>query len=401
MDQNALPKVVLKPRRALPFFGRHPWVFAGAVRRVEGEPQPGAEVALLTSDGEVVARGLYNPESNINVRLYSWDAERDLDEAFWSERIDRAVELRQRLFPAMGSETACRLIYSESDGLSGLIVDRYGDWLVVQFTSLALYSRRESLIRLLREKLTPAGIWLRTEKGIAESEGLAVTDGLVEGREPPRPLFIEEHGLRYGVDIVEGQKTGFFLDQRDNRAAVARYVGGHRVLDGFCYSGAFGLSALVLGKATEVYGIDVSETALTLARANAELNGVAARCRFEQARVFDGMQRLAEAGERFDTVILDPPKMTRHRAGLEQAMRGYFSLNRLAVDLLGAGGLLVTCSCSGLVGRDDFEAMLASVAVRADRPIQILEARGQAPDHPVSSHCFETAYLKCYICRVV
>src|SRR5690606_4620930 len=194
-------------------------------------------------------------------------------------------------------------------------------WLLVQFTSRALWEQRETLIELLEEKLQPAGVWLRTEKGIGESEGLEVADGLIRGSEPPRPLFIDEQGVRHGLDAVRGQKTGFYLDQRDNRAAVARYVAGHRVLDLFCYTGAFGLTAAKLGGAREVLGVDVSESALALAAANAELNGVADRLRFEKAKVFEALERLGGAGELFDTVILDPPKMTRHRAGLEQALR--------------------------------------------------------------------------------
>ena len=395
------PRVVLKARKALPFFNRHPWVFGGAIETVEGDPEPGAEVALVTHDGQFIARGLFNPHSQIRVRLYSWDENRPIDDDLWSERLDRAIELRHRLFPQAGGESACRLVYSEGDGLSGLIVDRYGDWLLVQFTSLALSLRRERLIELLSAKLRPAGIWLRTEKGIRENESLEQTDGLIAGVEPPRPLFIEEHGIRYGVDVVQGHKTGFYLDQRDNRAAVAGYLRDCRVLDAFCYSGGFGLAALKLGQAREVLGLDASEAALTLARNNAEHNGVLHQTRYERGDVFDALERLAGAGERFDAVILDPPKLTRHRAGIEKALKGYFSMNRLAVDVLAPGGILVSCSCSGLVSRDDFESVLSLVSQRANRPIQVLEARGQATDHPTSVHCLESAYLKCYICRVV
>ena len=396
----SLPKVVLKSRRALPFFNRHPWVFAGAVKRVEGEPEPGTEVALLSSRNEFIARGLYNPASNIRVRLYSWKEAETLDREFWSKRIDTALATRRLWEPLDHRQSAIRLVYSEGDGLSGLIVDRYGDWLCVQFTSLAIAKRSEMIVGLLQEKLQPSGIRLRTEKGIREAEGLDLADGLLAGSEPPQPLFIEEHGIRYGIDICRGQKTGFYLDQRGNRAAVARYVKGHRVLDLFCYTGAFGLAAVKLGGAREVVGVDMSESALTIARANAELNGVSDKFHFQRSKVFDALESLQAAGERFDTVVLDPPKMTRHRAGIKQALRGYHSLNRMAVDLLRPGGLLVSCSCSGLIGRNDFEQMLADVSVRADRPLRILEARRQGPDHPVSVHCPENNYLKCNICRV-
>ena len=375
-------------------------MFSGAIGRIDGEPDAGGEIALLDHDGQFIARGLYNPHSQIKARLYCWEENTALDAEFWSQRLDRAIEWRQRLFGQLSEDVACRLVYSEADGLSGLIVDRYGDWLLVQITSLALSQRLELFVELLKEKLKPAGIRLRTEKGIRESEGLTLADHLIDGAEPPRPLFIEEHAIRYGVDIVQGQKTGFYLDQRDNRAAVSRYLDGHRVLDMFCYSGAFALAAVKLGNAAEVLGIDVSESAISLARENAELNEVGPQCRFEKSDAFKALEQLAADGERFDTVILDPPKLTRHRSGLNKALRGYFSLNRLAFDVLHPGGLLVTCSCSSLVSRKDFEHMLATVSLRANRPLQILESRGQAPDHPTSVHCLENNYLKCYVCRV-
>lgn len=397
-----LPRVVLKPRRALPFFGRHPWVFAGAIQHVEGDPAAGDEVVLVSDRQEFIARGLFNPDSNIRVRLYGWEPEIALDREFWATRLDEATALRRLLAPSLpAAGSAQRIVYSEADELSGLIVDRYDRWLLVQFTSRALAERRELLVDLLEEKLRPAGIWLRTEKGIREAEGLEVGDGLIRGTAPPRPLFIEENGVRFGVDVSQGQKTGFFLDQRENRAAAAKYVEGHRVLDVFCYTGGFGLAAVTLGQARFVHGIDASEPAVTTAVANAELNGVGDKFQFERADGFDALEALESAGERFDTVVLDPPKLARHRAGVEKAMRGYFSLNRLAVGLLNPSGLLVTCSCSGHVDRTLFEGMLQQVSVETGRRIQILEARGAAPDHPTSVTCFETDYLKCYICRVV
>jgi 23S rRNA (cytosine1962-C5)-methyltransferase len=394
------PRVYLKERRALPFFSRHPWVFAGAIDRIEGEPPPSAGVTLHASDGRFIAHGLFNPHSQIRVRLYSWEENESLDAEFWSRRLDSAIALRRTLYGSFEGEAGCRLVFSEADGLSGLIVDRYGDWLLVQLTSLALAERRDILLDLLEEKLRPRGIWLRTEKGIRESEQLELADGLARGAEPPRPLFVSENGVRFGIDVVQGHKTGFYFDQRDNRAAVARYVAGKRVLDVFCYTGGFGLTALKVGHAREVHAVDVSESALTLAKANAELNDVLPAMRFFKSDAFEELERLAAAGEMFDTVILDPPKLTRHRAGLAKALRGYHSLNQLALAVLSPGGILVSCSCSGLIGRDDFVAMLGSVSQRSGRPIQILESRGQAADHPTSVHCLETAYLKCYICRV-
>lgn len=392
--------MTVKARRALPFFHRHPWVFAGAVANVPRGLPPGAEVALVSSKGEFIGRGLFNPNSNIRVRLYGWQEDVALDREFWSARLDAAIAVRRDWTTGERRHSAERLVFSEADGISGLVVDRYGDWLLLQLTSLALSKRLDEIVELLQEKLKPSGIWLRTEKGMRETEGLELSDGLLAGSEPPRPLFIEEAGVRYGVDVCQGQKTGFYLDQRDNRAAVARHVKGHRVLDLFCYTGGFGLAAVVCGGAREVIGVDSSESALTLARANAERNGVSDRIRFERSKVFESLETLKAAGEQFNTVILDPPKMTRHRAGTKQALRGYHSLNRMALDVLRPGGLLVTCSCSGLIGRGDFDQMLADVSLRANRPIRVLESRGQAPDHPVSVHCPETSYLQCDICHV-
>lgn len=400
--------VILKPRHALPFFKHHPWVFAGAIRSVQGNPQPGDEVVLHTHEGEFIARGLFNPHSQIRVRLFAWDQTVSLDREFWKARLQSAFQLRDVLFRrAEGGQptgspdvTAYRLVNSEAEGLSGLTVDRYDRWLSVQFTSLAIALRQDLLIELLVELAQPAGIVLRTEKGLRDAEGMEIVDGLLWGEPPPRPLTVVEHGLRWEVDLSEGQKTGGYLDQRDNRRALAQYVRGNRVLDVFCYAGGFGLGALVWGGASEVVAIDSSESALQLAQRNAELNGVADRWRSERSDGFKALENLRDAGEQFDTVVLDPPKLTRTRAALPQALRAYHSLNRLAVSVLKPGGLLVTCSCSGLVTRDDFEQMLADVAIQSGRDLRIIEVRGAAPDHPVSPFCPENEYLKCYFCHV-
>ena len=437
---KALPQIVLKPRKALPFFSRHPWVFQGAVDWLVGDPQPGDVVDVIDDVERFVARGIFNPESQICVRLYSWDEAVQLDEAFWSQRLDDAISLRRGLFGAsqpddrrmdassvrpvedsaehvaktvdgrgvhptggrlFATDSACRLVFSEADGLSGLTVDRYGDWLMVQVTSLALSKRLDVIVQLLQTKLQPRGIWLRTEKGIREAEGLELADGLLWGEAPPRPLFIRENGVQFSLDVAEGQKTGFFLDQRDNRRRVAEFVRGHRVLDVCCYSGGFALNCLVNGGASHVTGVDMSESALALARSNAELNGVADRLTLVKRDCFKALEELAATGERFDTVILDPPKLARHRQGVEAALRGYYSLNRSALSLLKPGGILATCSCSGHVSSEMFVNTLAQAALHENRRLQILETRGAAADHPTSVTCLETDYLKCYLCRVV
>jgi 23S rRNA (cytosine1962-C5)-methyltransferase len=391
--------IVLKPKRARPFFGRHPWVLDSAVLRVEGTPADGAVVDLATHDGQFVARGLWNSASRLRVRLYAFDAATRLDDAFWRERIESAVKLRRSL-GLDDRAGAARLVNSEGDDLSGLIVDRYGDYLAVQVTALAMAARLETICDALEALVSPAGILLRgAERGLAKLEGLHLADRVVRGSAPTGPVFVAEHGLRFGVDLAEGQKTGYYLDQRDNRQAVARYARGRRVLDMFCYAGGFAVAAAVTGRAASVLAVDSSAKATALAKANADLNG-AAQVAVETADAFEKLDALQSAGERFGMVVLDPPKFARSRASLDDALRAYHRINRVAVGLLEPGGMLVSCSCSGSVSRDDFLQMLAGVAQRARRPIQVLECRGAGPDHPVSASCLEGEYLKCVIARV-
>jgi 23S rRNA (cytosine1962-C5)-methyltransferase len=254
------------------------------------------------------------------------------------------------------------------------------------------------LADLLMELVEPRGIYLRTERGIGSLEGLELSDGPLRGELPAEPIAIEEHGLRFLVHLAEGQKTGFYLDQRDNRLAVARLAAGRRVLDAFCYTGGFGLHAARAG-AREVVGLDVSEPALALARVNAQCNGLS-NVSFLQGDVFGRLDALVAAGERFGLIVLDPPKFARARNAVEVALRGYRQLQTQALRLLEPDGILVTCCCSGLIDGAMLETLLAQLAVEHRRDVQILERRGQAPDHPVAVTCPESNYLKCLICRV-
>ena len=391
--------VVLKPKRARPFFGRHPWVLDTAVLRLDGTPADGDVVDLATHDGTFVARGLWNASSKLRVRLYAFDAATRLDDGLWKSRIASAVALRQSLgLGDVGGAT--RLVNSEGDDLSGLIVDRYGEWLSVQVTALAMSHRLDTICDALESLVVPKGILLRgAERGLAKLEGLHLPDRLVRGTAPSGPIFVTENGLKFGVDLTEGQKTGFYLDQRDNRQAAARFARGRRVLDMFCYSGGFATACAVSGGARSVLAVDSSAKATALAKANADLNG-AANVSVETADAFEKLAALKTAGDHFGMVILDPPKFARSRASLDDAMRAYHRINRLAVDLLEPGGILVTNSCSGAVSREDFLVMLAGVAPRSGRTSQLLECRGAAPDHPVSAGCLEGEYLKCIIARV-
>ena len=392
--------VILKPRRARPFFGRHPWVLDSAVDRVDGSPADGGVVDMLTNDGKFVARGLWNSQSRLRVRLYAFDADTPLDDSLWQTRLNRALALRESL-GLDGRDGAARLVNSEGDDLSGLIVDRYGDYLAVQVTALAIEPRLEPICDLLETAVKPRGILLRgAERGLSKLEGLHLPDRLLRGTEPTGPIFVAEHGLRFGVDLTEGQKTGYYLDQRENRQAAARHAGGRRVLDMFCYSGGFAVACAVNGGARSVLAVDTSAKATALARANADFNG-AANVAVETADAFEKLDSLAAAGERFGMVVLDPPKFARSRGSVDDALRAYHRINRVACDLLEPGGMLVTCSCSGSVTRDDFLQMLAGVSQRAGRMLQLLDVRGAAADHPVSVSCLEGEYLKCVIARVV
>lgn len=391
-------RVLLKPKRARPFFGRHPWVLDSAILRVEGAPAAGDVVDLTTHDGSFVARGLWNPDSRIRVRLYAFSAGDHLNDAFWRERIERAVAAR-RLLGLDDRGAAARLINSEGDDLSGLIVDRFCEWLCVQFTARAMHCRMDLICDLLQEAVRPAGILLRSaERGLGKLEGMQTTDGLVRGRLPDGPVFITENGMRFGVDLSEGQKTGFYLDQRDNRQAAANLARGRRVLDMFCYSGGFSVACAKAGAAS-VLAVDGSAKAAALAEANAGLNG-AANITVETADAFKKLDALAASGERFGMVILDPPKFARSRSSHGEALKAYHRINRQGVGLLEPGGILVTCSCSGSVTRDDFLMMLSGVAQRSTRSISMLACYGAAPDHPVSVSCLEGEYLSCVIARV-
>ncbi len=393
----AVPIVTLKPKRAQPSFARHPWVFAGAIDRVDGEPADGAEVDLHSSAGDFVARGLFNSQSKIRVRLYSWEPDRALDCDLFRDRIERAVRLRDTL-GVRGPGRGCRLVFSEADGLSGCTIDEYAGWLTIQFTALGIAQRRDLLADVLNEVVTPRGIYVRTEKGIGTLEGLELHDGLLTGEPPPADLSIEEHGLSFLVNIAEGQKTGFYHDQRDNRQAAARLAAGRRVLDAFCYTGGFGLHAARAGAAS-VECVDVSEAALALGRRNADRNGLS-QVTFTRADVFKYLDARVKDGHKYGLVVLDPPKFARSRGSIPEAMRGYRQLLKQAIKLAEPGGFVVFCCCSGLITADMLTELVAQVGGEERRDVQILERRGAAPDHPVAASCLETAYLKCFSLRV-
>jgi 23S rRNA (cytosine1962-C5)-methyltransferase len=395
---SELPQITLRPHKGGTFRARHPWVLAKSIVEPVAPPADGEVVDLVSADGSWIARGIYNSRSHIRVRLYTWSRNEPLDDDFWRARLQTAIDLR-RAIGYDDPQGAARLVFSEADGLSGLVIDRYGPHLVVQVTALAMALRMDAIVRLLVELAQPGGITVRSDRKIAAAEGMALVDGHVWGDPLPPTTTIVEHGVRYRVELGEGQKTGYYLDQRENRAAAARYLRGRRVLDMFCYVGGFSLTAARLGQAAEVLAFDSSQRAIDQARANAAENGLA-NVQFDVAEAFGQLESLRAAGQRFGAVILDPPRFAGSRASIDQALRAYHRLNRLGVELLEPGGILVTCSCSGRVTRDDFRHMLQGVAQKTRRDVQLLEQRGASPDHPVRITVPESEYLKCFIARV-
>ncbi len=387
----------LKPQRQFPFLARHPWVHIGSLAEDGNDLQVGQVVDLRSASGEWIASGLVNPQSRLRVRLYSWNRDTAIDEFLIKRRIDRAIA-RRGLAGVAESDGAERLVFSESDGLSGLVVDRYAGYLSVQITSGALNRFRDVMIQHLQSTLAPTGICLRIDEKTASHEGLEETDAWVMGDSPAGEILFRQNNLMLSVDLLAGQKTGTYLDQRTNHAAAATYLRGRRVLDVCCYAGGFGLVASAAG-ASEVVGVDGSEKALAQASANASRNQIT-EVSYVKADCFEYLAGAAANGEEFAAVILDPPRFAGSRHQIETALRAYERLNGLALDVLVPGGILVTCSCSGRVSRADFLNMLCAVARRRGRDITILESRGASPDHPISVSCPETDYLKCMICEV-
>ena len=394
---NNFVQVQLKPGREKPVVHGHPWIFAGAVSRVEGQAQPGTVVDVVSASGEWLARGLIHPAVALLVRIYTRNREEQLDESFFEARIDAAVSLRERLFKGLNETTnAYRLVYSEADGLSGLIVDRYADVLSVQVGSAALVSRLDGMVRKLKSRTGVERVWVRAEADAVAREGLVLPepDGAI-----PEVVRIREQGMFFDVDVGSGQKTGYFLDQRDNRRRVAAYAAGRRVLSAYCYTGSFEVHAAAAG-ATEIIGVDRSEPAIQRARLHHEINKTGIPVDYRQGDVAATLRRFRDEGRNFDLIILDPPRFVASRVQMEKGLRGYKDVNLLAMKLLSPGGVLATFSCSGLVSMDHFKRMVGWSSVDAGRTVRIIEQLGQPPDHPVLSTFPESEYLKGLICIV-
>lgn len=368
----------------------HPWVFSNEIASLDGPADPGAAVEIVSADGQRLGTGYYNPRSLIAARILSPGQENIDNPEFFLGRLKKALQYREALCPGLDT---LRLVHGESDGVPGLVVDRYGDVLSVQLLTVGIDRRRELVVKALCDLLTPRAIVARNDSAARELEGLPRQVELLHGPQPGLvPAVI--NGLNFSVDIMAGQKTGLFLDQRENCRRLDGLVAGREVLDLFCYAGAWALHAANYGAAS-VTGVDVSAAATERARNNAGLNGLEERCRFVAADVFDFLRE--QRGRRFGTVILDPPAFIKSRKHLEEGKKGYLTVNRRAMEMVAPGGILVTCSCSHHLDRPTFFSLVAQAAHQARRRIRLVEMRGQSADHPILPACPETDYLKCFI----
>jgi 23S rRNA (cytosine1962-C5)-methyltransferase len=387
------PALVLKKGREKSLKRRHPWIFSGAVARVIGQPAPGDTVEVRSAEGAVLAVAAWSPASQIRARVWSFESGEGVDAAFFRARVARAVGLRAAL-PAAKHTNALRLVHAESDGLPGVVVDRYADVLVAQFLSAGAERWREAILDALAEETGCEAIYERSDAEVRKLEGLEARVGFVRGNREARRCPIVEHGLNFRVDVEEGQKTGFFLDQRDNRQRIRALAAGREVLDGFCYTGGFAVAALA-GGAARVLALESSAPALEVARENLEANPLdAAKVEFVKADVFAHLRKLRDAGAKFGLVVLDPPKFAPTAAQARNAARAYKDVNLQAFKLLAPGGLLATFSCSGGVSAELFQSIVAGAALDAGAEAVILERFHAAPDHPVALEFPEGDYLK-------
>ncbi|MCB1916741.1 MAG: class I SAM-dependent methyltransferase [Rhodocyclaceae bacterium] len=390
--------LILKPGKERSLLRRHPWIFAGSVARTEGRLRPGDTVTVLDRDHRPLARAAWSPHSQIRARVWSFDPAAPVDHAFFKRAIAAAVR-RRAGHPWLSGQQGMRLVHGESDGLPGVIIDRYGDVVVVQLTSAGADKWRDAIVDAVIQATGCANVYERSDSDLRALEGLQAMSGMLAGS-LPQDLSIEEYGVRMAVDVVQGHKTGFYLDQRENRALARTLAAGRRVLNCFCYTGGFSLQALA-GGASEVLSIDSSAPALETARRNLALNPAldATRAEWRNDDVFQAMRGLRADGRRFDMIILDPPKFAPSAAHAERAARAYKDINLQAFRLLEPGGVLMTYSCSGGIGIELFQKIVAGAAIDVGADARILHRLAAAPDHPVGLAVPEGEYLKGLVCQ--
>jgi 23S rRNA (cytosine1962-C5)-methyltransferase len=370
----------------------HPWIFSNEIAEISGEKIAGETAEIFNAGGEYIGSGYYNPRSLIAARLLSRTRE-DIDSpSFYRQRILKAVEYRSHLYPGWNT---FRAVYGESDHLPGLVVDRYGDYLSVQFLTCGIERRKGMILETLVEIFAPRGIAGRNDVAVRSLEGLQEKVEILHG-EIPETIEIDEHGLIFIVNILSGQKTGHFLDQKENHQILQRMCNGKKVLDCFCYSGSWGIHAASYG-ADSVECLDSSAKAVSLGRENAKRNGFSHIINFETADAFEKLRTLKSDGKLFDVIVLDPPAFIKSRKLIREGTKGYLTINRRAMELLKEGGYLVTCSCSHHMEREAFRELLGKASFQAGREMRLVETRSQASDHPILLNVPETEYLKCFV----
>jgi 23S rRNA (cytosine1962-C5)-methyltransferase len=392
--------IKLKPNRDKNARKHHPWIFSGALAKTSSNIGPGEIVRGEDSQGEFVAYGYYNAKSQIAVRLLEWDEHARIDRAWWLKKIRSSIERRKSILENKGTDS-CRLLFGESDFLPGLIVDKYASFIVIQTLTAGIDRVKSDIVSILDELLHPDGVYEKSESGAREMEGLPESSGVLAGAEPSGLLTITENSHKFLVDIRSGQKTAFYLDQRENRKIVSGYAAGQEILDCFCYTGGFSVYALEAGAKSATL-VDSSEQSLKIASENLKLNGLNQRPHeIIEEDVFRILRRFREQGRVFDMAILDPPKFAPNKASLKKALSAYKDINLLASQIVRPGGILVTFSCSGAVDVQTLQTVLFWAAADSGRQIQILKALSQGEDHPRLATFPESEYLKGFVCRVI
>lgn len=393
-------RLILAKGREKSLLRRHPWVFSGAISRLEGKAQQGETIDVCDNQGKWLARAAWSPDSQIRARIWSWERDESIDIRFFIRRLQAAQPLRDWL-AGRDDLDSYRLIAGESDGLPGITIDRFGNFLVLQLLSAGAEYQRATLISALQQCYPACAIYDRSDVAVRKKEGLELTQGVVLGEQPPTQLPITEHGMKLLVDIQTGHKTGYYLDQRDSRLATRRYAKDGRVLNCFSYTGGFAVSALI-GGCRQVISVDTSQAALDIARQNITLNNLdLSKAEFLRDDVFKLLRYYRDGGEKFDLIVMDPPKFVENKNQLAGACRGYKDINMLAMQLLNPGGILLTFSCSGLMPTDLFQKIIADAALDASRDVQFIEQFRQSADHPVLTSYPEGMYLKGFACRVL
>ena len=372
----------------------HPWIFRSDISRTEGDITPGDIIDVYSSKNKFLGRGFYNPQSQITIRMLTYEHE-EINYDFLYQRINDAWNYRKQV----ADINSCRAVFAESDFLPALVVDKFSDILVVQTLALGMDRFKKEIVDILDDIIKPRGIYERNDVPVRQLEGLEMQKGFLKG---PFDTMVEmtENGVKFLVDVENGQKTGFFLDQKENRAAIAPFVKGVKVLDCFTHTGSFALHAGLFG-ADSVLGIDISEHAVKCAAKNAEINGLGTVVKFQAANTFDILREFYDSGETFDTIVLDPPAFTKTKNAVQGAIRGYKEINLRAMKIIKRGGYLITCSCSQHVDSELFMDILYDAAADSRRKVRVVEYRSQAKDHPVLLASPETEYLKCAILQVV